>query len=448
MTVPSPTDFSSRSCWALAALCALGAIGAVLPVQSADAMQCRGGAVSGIPSCPDPPPTTAEPECDWECKEAYRRQVREWKKYKAERKRQKAIYNQQLREYKERQSIVNRANALIGRANEARRAGRYQQELTLLQQAMALVPDEPKFRYNVVAHLAYHGMNAARLAYARGEYSSINALWADYRELFRLNSADLSSLPNYATIKSQADDFAYSIFLLKEASARADQARRIAGQEQAAADARERQARIDAEGRDRQARIDARRARETSRESRVVATPHDSRVTQLNPAARTAEAAAEASGPARQGLPPPGSTLDRLEGLTNGMTTGRGIDGGNSQMDSRATAPPSAAVPAAVRVISAADLARYNRAPEFREANGMLERTQTARKAAETRRREVARQADLARGGLAPPPSAAEINEAERAARLARNQEQAAENAREAVINRIEKGHIIMVPDE
>lgn len=438
MAVPSSSSLSWRLYWSALALLALGVLWLLLAPPSAQAMQACEMDADGYEICPTNPQSTTQPACDWECKDAAREERRRWKEQKAKYKQQKVIRDRQIRQFDAQQKILAKANSLIARANAARAAQRFDQELAYLRQAQSLVPDEPKFRLNIMAHLAFHGMTAARLAYARGEYSKADALLREYSELRRLDGSDLAGLPNYSTIKSHADEFAYSIFLLREAGSRAALASRIAAQEQAAADARARHP------------VEAKRAPGTAGSGPGPATtPMDGPVViQRNPGALTRDAAAVARESAPEGRIRARTATESAQRLEERIATGRVFDGGSSPNDAKIDVPAAVPTPVSSRVISAADLARYNREPQFREASAKVEQARAARVAADKVRTGLANQLKLSIGGLAAAPAQADLAAAEKAAVQALATQRAAELAREKVIEKIEYGEAIMEPEQ
>lgn len=162
---------------------------------------------------------------------------------------------------------------------------------------------------------------------------------------------------------------------------------------------------------------------------------------QTNAGALTAEARAiSADAPRSAGGSNANGALQQLVNVGTGATTvGRSADGGTAHDDGRATgtivSPPIPTPVHATRVLSAAELNRYNGVRGFAEAQRAVEAAGRASEQAEARRADLTRQASLATEAPAQAQVQAQLREAEQAARAARGAHQTAGNRREEIIN-------------
>lgn len=444
MTVSSSSRSHRPFRWSVLAILTLGVLWLLLAPQPAQATQACEWDDDGYEICPtNPEPVTAQPACDWECQEwkGQQREIRarqraERKRQKAERKRQQAIYDQQMREWKKERAQIARANALIDSSNafvvkaiEASAAGRHEEEIRYLRAALKVNPNSPHSRLNLMRRLSLYGYKLATAKIYSFDHSNLAELQNWLGEVRALDTADLTSSADYAGAKQNADLFAQAVAMLQESSLRADQARRIAAREQAAADAR-------------------RRGEAARRTASGTAPTSDPIVIQRNPGARTAEAAAVAREARPEGGVHAPTAAESAQRLRERLATGRVFDGGGGPTDAKADVPAAVPTPISSRVISSADFLRYNREPAFRDANAKVEKARVARVAADRVRTDLANQTAHSEGGLAPPPARQDVDAAERAAAQALAVQRAAELAREKVIEKIEYGEPIEEPEQ
>lgn len=163
---------------------------------------------------------------------------------------------------------------------------------------------------------------------------------------------------------------------------------------------------------------------------------------QTNPAANTAEGRAAAAGPLRQaGLVRANGALEQAQIAGTGQaSTGRVVDGGTAHNDTSATGTLVVVpTPKGVELFSASDLARYNRSPQFREANSAVTKAKAEAEDAERLRASLKARQEATIDRQALEQIQIQLVVAEKAVQRTLGAQRIVENKRSEVVARIER---------